>query len=218
MCRVRVLPSVRCVRHAAAASQFIVCSIRRASQVSGGVALHHKQAAAHIAAPALTRLSLLPMPPSPVVVPPLAAVGGYLVIVTQLHEETNDDDLTDAFSDFGHVSTLHLNLDRRTGYVKGYALLEYAREEEARRAVEEGDGMVVMERQVKVDWALKPGSGEAGGAEQGRGGVRDGAGGAGGGGSGGVGRSRTVIRRDYREIDRGRGRDVDRDSARNSRQ
>ena len=129
------------------------------------------------------------------------------MIVTNLHPETNDDDLTDAFTDFGAITTLHLNLDRRTGYVKGYALLEYAREEEARRAVEEGDGMVVMERQVKVDWTFRRGSDDAG--EKGR---RVGGGGGAGGGGGGVGggRSRGVIRRDDRDLDKGRDRERDR--------
>ena len=128
------------------------------------------------------------------------------MIVTSLHPETNDDDISDAFSDFGNITTLHLNLDRRTGYVKGYALIEYAREDEARRAVEEGDGMVVMERQVKVDWAFKRGSEAAGGGRE-----RERRGGEGGGE-----RSRGVIRRDYRDLgkDKDRGRDRGRDSGR----
>ena len=137
-----------------------------------------------------------------------AAVGGYIVIVTHLHPETNDDDMTDAFTEFGNITTLHLNLDRRTGYVKGYALLEYAREEEARRAVEEGDGMVVMERQVKVDWAFKRGGGEmvVGGGGGGRERERERRG----------GKSTGVIRRDYRDLgaDSSRGRDRGRESGR----
>ena len=143
-----------------------------------------------------------------------AAIGGYIVIVTNLHPETNDDDVTDAFTDFGHITTLHLNLDRRTGYVKGYALLEYAREDEARRAVEEGDGMVVMERQVTVDWALKKADNAAGGRQRDR---RGGAAGDSAGGGGGGSRSRGgVVRRDYRDLGKNidRGRDRGRDSGR----
>jgi len=83
------------------------------------------------------------------------SVEGYIVIITNLHSETSEDDLSDAFGDFGPIISLQLPLDRRTGLVKGYALIEYTQEDEARRAVEEGDGMEVTEKTVKVDWAFK---------------------------------------------------------------
>ncbi|WPH01491.1 Hypothetical protein R9X50_00433700 [Acrodontium crateriforme] len=100
------------------------------------------------------------------------SIEGWIIIVTNLNEETTEDDVQDMFAEYGEVKNLHMNLDRRSGYVKGYALIEYATLEEAKEAVESANGLELLEKKVSVDYAFvrpppsKGQSGRKGGGRQ----------------------------------------------------
>ena len=46
------------------------------------------------------------------------AIEGWILLVSGVNEDAEESDLYDAFTDFGHVKDLHVNLERRTGYGK----------------------------------------------------------------------------------------------------
>jgi len=118
--------------------------------------------------------------------------------VGNLSYDTNEDELRQAFSAFGEVTSVSIPSDRQSGRSKGFAFVEMATKAAAEAAIAGLNGKSLKERTITVAEARprtdsRPGGGysgsRGGGRDYGSGGYGGGRGGRSGGGrSGGGGR------------------------------
>jgi RNA recognition motif-containing protein len=110
------------------------------------------------------------------------------IYVGNLSFNATEDELREAFSQFGEVSSVNIIMDRETGRPRGFAFVEMANGEEAKTAIAELNLKQIAGRSINVNEARpkadRPRDGGGGGGGRGGGGR----GGGGRGGDGGRGR------------------------------
>jgi len=93
----------------------------------------------------------------------------------------SEDDLRDAFEQFGEVEDVAVVMDRETGRPRGFAFVTMPNDEEGKAAIEGMNDQDFGGRALKVNEA-RPREPRQGGSGGGGGGYRGGGGGSGGGG------------------------------------
>jgi RNA recognition motif-containing protein len=112
---------------------------------------------------------------------------GKKLYVGNLSYSTRDEQLQQAFAEFGDVASATVMMERDTGRSKGFGFVEMATEEGAKAAINALNGNALDGRNVVVNEA-RPKEDRSGGF--GGGGARRGGGGGYGGGGGGYGGGR----------------------------
>jgi RNA recognition motif-containing protein len=115
---------------------------------------------------------------------------GKRIYCGNLSFQSSQDEIRELFAAHGEVSDVHVVMDRETGRSRGFAFVEMATEEQAKKAIQALDGQSVGGRNLKVNEAQAREDRGGGGGGRGGGGYGGGGGGGSRGGYGGGGGGR----------------------------
>ena len=77
--------------------------------------------------------------------------------MTNINEEAAEEDLKEKFKEYGNLINMHVNLDRRTGFFKGYAVVQFETKAEAADAIRNLNGSEFLGQTLSADWAFEKG-------------------------------------------------------------
>ena len=83
------------------------------------------------------------------------------MFVSGVHEEAEEDMIHELFSEYGPIKNLRVPIDKKSGFFKGYALIEYEVYEQAKKAIEGLNGHDLLGKKLTIGWAFKKGSGNS---------------------------------------------------------
>ena len=109
------------------------------------------------------------------------------IYIGNLAYTVTEDDLRDAFSEFGEVAKASIINDKFSGRSKGFGFVEMSDDSSADNAIEKGNGAELNGRMINVSEARPQAPREGGGGPRRGGGGFGGGRGGGGGGRGGFG-------------------------------
>jgi len=101
------------------------------------------------------------------------------IYVGNLARQVTDEELRQAFEEFGQVAEARIIMDKFSGESKGFGFVEMPSKEEAEKAIEEMNGKDLKGRELNVNEARPKtdrGGGRGGGGRGGRGGFGGGGG------------------------------------------